>query len=423
MYSLREIEWKEGMAHRIESDDMLAFRMSEGKPWHGIGVPISDDAPDETLFAESGLGKWNPILYDVGIESKKSPGTWKGFDGWKAVVRSDNGKVLSVVTDSYRPVLNRDIWDFFSSFCSETGAHLSTAGSLCNGRRVWALAKLPNSFTLGERDRTDMYVCLSTGHDASFATQADLTTIRVVCHNTLDATRGRAGKAGDGARFGRFRLTHLGRWTPSTVRQAQRVMRDAITALEFQHERAMRLYETRVDGDVQRAYLAELFAPEIIQGILEGRWGNKPVKLDDAIAETQAEAGRRVIESLTLSDATEQAEVGQRVLECIVDGLNHRVVRTELARKHSYQEVSSLLGKTPGFPESRGTLWDTANTVTYWADHVRGRDASAAIESALWGQSRDLKVSAMSLADQYFSRITGQPVEVVESPNNSLIDF
>lgn len=394
------------MAHRIEKDDTMAYRMGEGKPWHGLGIPVSDVMDDEQFFAQSGLGEWDPMLYEIGMESKRQPGLYRKLDGWRAVVRSDSGKPLGVVSKDYRLVRNRDIWDFFRAFCAETGARMSTAGSLCGGRRVWGLAKLDKSFTLpGTKDKTDMYVCLSTGHDGAFATQADLTTVRVVCHNTLDATRGMRAKGGEGEKYGRFRMVHLSEWTPAAAKRARNAMQAASAALEYQHERAERLYAARVDEGVQRAYVAELFAPEIVKGILEGKWGNRPVNLMTAVTESHAEAGRRVLDTLTLGDEREQADAGKRVIECLVEGMNTRRVRAELEAKRSYQRVVELLGRTPGADEVRGTMWDAANTVTYWVDHERGRDASAAIESALWGQGRELKVRAMEVADRYSQTI------------------
>jgi hypothetical protein len=58
-----------------------------------------------------------------------------------AIVREDINYPLSVVGGAYEPFQNSDLFDFIGRFCRDTGSSIETAGSLRNGRTVWALAK------------------------------------------------------------------------------------------------------------------------------------------------------------------------------------------------------------------------------------------------------------------------------------------
>ena len=180
------------MAHKLENDARMAYRVSGGHPWHinetkDLCVGIQDEATDLDLFQASGLAGWKVIRMPLLVQGMHQT---RPFNGYKALVRSTDGKELGVCTNDYTPVQNDQIWEFFRKFCSEGGMRLETAGSLCGGKKVWGCAKIAGqSFTINGNDTTDMYATFSTGHEPSYATQADVTGIRVVCYNTLSMAR------------------------------------------------------------------------------------------------------------------------------------------------------------------------------------------------------------------------------------------
>ena len=64
-----------------------------------------------------------------------------------------------------------------------------TAGSLADGKRVWMLAKMPDTRVLD--DVVEPYLCLTNGHDGFSSLKVCMTPVRVVCQNTLNmALRG-----------------------------------------------------------------------------------------------------------------------------------------------------------------------------------------------------------------------------------------
>tara|TARA_R100000482_G_C5084753_1_gene127828 strand:- start:193 stop:864 length:672 start_codon:yes stop_codon:yes gene_type:complete len=62
---------------------------------------------------------------------------------------------------------------------------MHTAGSLDNGRNVWVLAKVKESFSILGDDQVDSYLLFSNPHKYGKAIDVRFTPIRVVCNNTL----------------------------------------------------------------------------------------------------------------------------------------------------------------------------------------------------------------------------------------------
>ena len=105
------------------------------------------------------------------------------ISNYKANVRSSDGKVLGVVSDRYKIVQNAEAFEFTDSLIGGE-VHYETAGSLNGGKKIWLLAKLPDTEIAG--DKTEPYLCFSNTHDGSGAIRVCMTPIRVVCNNTLN---------------------------------------------------------------------------------------------------------------------------------------------------------------------------------------------------------------------------------------------
>ncbi|HVK11031.1 MAG TPA: DUF932 domain-containing protein [Gemmataceae bacterium] len=71
-------------------------------------------------------------------------------------------------------------------------ARLTTAGSLCEGRRVWVMAEIGDFLTIVKGDEVRRFVLLSNSHDGTQSVRVGLPPIRVVCANTLAMAHGDA---------------------------------------------------------------------------------------------------------------------------------------------------------------------------------------------------------------------------------------
>lgn len=173
------------MAHEIAKTAAGADAMAYvgETPWHGLGAKLDENASLETWAEASGL---NFELDMVPVQN----GTIT-VPKRKIVYRKDTEVGLSVVSDNYKLVQPIEVLNFFAGYV-EGAAKLETAGVLHDGKRYWAMAKLDGEIDIAG-DISKPYILLSSSCDGSLATQARLTTVRVVCNNTLSmATQGRA---------------------------------------------------------------------------------------------------------------------------------------------------------------------------------------------------------------------------------------
>lgn len=186
------------MAHELDLTRQEAAIAYVGDvPWHGLGHRLSADADLETWIKQAQLD------YEV-LSSRMAYypeadgdnlGAPKAYPNRTALYRSDNFAPLSVVSDRYKVVQPREVMEFFKDVASDNSLKLETAGALKGGATYWALARLDDSLSVAKDDIVLPYVLLATSCDGSMATTATLTSVRVVCMNTLSYARSQAKNA------------------------------------------------------------------------------------------------------------------------------------------------------------------------------------------------------------------------------------
>lgn len=149
-------------------------------PWHGLGVPVSNDLTPAQMMEKAGV--------DWSVQECESFVDFNGeriSTGQKALVRSTDGKVLTNVGKDWNPVQNEQAFEFFSEYVFAGDMEMHTAGSLKDGQMVWALAKVKDSFDLFGGDTVESYLLFSNPHQYGKSIDVRFTPIRVVCNNTL----------------------------------------------------------------------------------------------------------------------------------------------------------------------------------------------------------------------------------------------
>lgn len=171
------------MAHELEMINgvaQMAYRKSNGLPWHGLGTPVDDDMTPREMMVAAGLN-WEvnkvPTFIDVNGERIET--------GQEALVRSSDNKILTQVGPGWNPVQNQEAFDFFSDFVSAGDMVMDTAGSLKDGQIVWALADVRDGFSLFNGDEVRGYLLFSNPHQYGKAIDIKFVMERVVCNNTL----------------------------------------------------------------------------------------------------------------------------------------------------------------------------------------------------------------------------------------------
>ena len=183
------------MSHEIDLTAGRAAVFTVGTPpWHGLGTTVASAVTSQEAIGLAGLD-WLVEQWPVSAIAPDGTAT-KPTGRFLANVRSDTRTMLGVVSNKYRPFQNHEAFTFADAIVGEGQAKYETAGGLREGRRVWMLLRLPNELKVGTGDTLRPYLLLFNSHDASSPLRAVLTTIRVVCQNTLNLAMGLAGNDG-----------------------------------------------------------------------------------------------------------------------------------------------------------------------------------------------------------------------------------
>ena len=173
------------MTHLIET---MAY--ANEVPWHGLGNNINADSTIEDWQRQSGLD-WTvskrPVMFNAPDHQRMEFGgsPLSVFKDKFVLARDTDNTPFSVVSDRYKPVQPKDVLEFFRDLIATHGMTIETAGSLKDGKRIWALAKTGDAHKVLGSDLVDSYLLLATSYDLTFSTLAQFTSVRVVCNNTL----------------------------------------------------------------------------------------------------------------------------------------------------------------------------------------------------------------------------------------------
>jgi len=237
------------MAHMVET---MAY--AGQVPWHGLGVPVSNDLTPVQMMEKAGLD-WTvkEVESYIFFNGKNKP------TGLKSLVRETDGKILTNVGENWKPVQNETAFEFFSEFVMAGDMEMHTAGSLKDGQMVWALAKVKSDFELFGGDRVESYLLFSNPHQYGKSIDVRFTPIRVVCNNTLTLSLDQ--KAEKSVRIG-----HRVEFDPSSVKEALGI---AAKKLNTYKDMAEFLGKKRFTTDSYIEYLNAVFprtADKKVQG-------------------------------------------------------------------------------------------------------------------------------------------------------------
>lgn len=279
------------MAHDLEmlanGQASMAYNLSEGLPWHGLGNSVEGTMTAEECITLAGLD-W---------EVEKEPAERKGVvvpdKYW--MVRTSDDKVLGGVGKDYKPVQNREAFEFFDNLVDSGDAKYDTAGSLSGGKRIWLAAQIGDDLQVAGQDTHRMYLALLSSHDGSKSLSAITTMVRIVCANTEQmAIRGAKTS---------WSMTHR-----QTLEGRVIEARDALK-LSFKYREAFdmemqKLISVKVSVDQFRAIMTDVLPPQKRQleknlTVLTGIYENSKTINDTGIGGTGMGAYNAVTEWLT----------------------------------------------------------------------------------------------------------------------------
>ena len=307
-------------------------------PWHREGVKVGRPLTVDEALDAGGL-EWS-----VGTEPITTAHTNLGTDKRRALVRWERGEpvaVVGVVHDGFRPLQNRDGAETFDGIFGHGQPIYHTGGYLGQGEVVWLQAALPQTIHLGDDDPVECYALYANSHDGSRAITMALTTVRVVCQNTLKMALHERGTAN--YRFSQRHQISPGRLAEQATDYWQ-AMLDAI-------ERTRHAYQKLAMVECHRDAFAAL--------------------LDHVVPPPRKPAAGASQASLTRY---------QRRLAEVHD------VRSRIERLREG-------GRGADLPSAQGTLWGALNAFTEYYDHHAELEGSR-LAYGLLGQGAALKQKA-----------------------------
>jgi phage/plasmid-like protein (TIGR03299 family) len=196
------------MAHEVEQ---MAY--AGAVPWHGLGTELSADTSIEEWIVQAGLD-WevskHPVLFNTD-PTNFGNSTTHTFKNKFVLARNTDNRPYAVVSSRYKPVQPKQILEHFRDLVANYGMTIETAGSLRDGQRVWAMARTNDAHKVMGVDEIKGYLMLATSYDLTFSTLAYLTSVRVVCNNTLQASFGDM--------VGRISVPHFKEFNSEDVKQ------------------------------------------------------------------------------------------------------------------------------------------------------------------------------------------------------------
>jgi len=327
------------MSHELEIIDGEAQMAYVGQvPWHGLCTELEPGATPLEMMKAAGLD-WEvrklPAFYQL------EDGTFVRAGKKEALLRNTDDKFMDIVSENWNEIQNLPVFEFFNEYCDQGGLTMETAGSLKDGKIVWALAKTTNTFSiLKGRDEVQQYILLSNPHQFGQSMDARIVQTRVVCNNTFAVAMGEEAKIG-------ISVDHRSEFDPEAVKAA---LVDAAEKANTFKEMSSFLATKRYTDEDLFNYFNQVFP----------------------------KSGKA---AMSLEEIMENWRGGDK------DGISRNA-----------KKALELVHTQPGSELGEGTWWQAFNTVTFMTNHVMGHNNGTRMHSTWYGQNKSKAVNALGTA-------------------------
>jgi phage/plasmid-like protein (TIGR03299 family) len=152
--------------------------------WHKLGQRCDSAVNWEQAMSLAGLD-WQVVKnqnYARNPQGKVVP-----VSSYSIFRDIDGAELASNVGEGFTIKQNRECFQFVDDLLQDNGgAHYDSAGALGNGATIWCAVRVPRAdIAVNGEDKSESYLVFTTAHDGSMAHTAALSSVRVVCRNTL----------------------------------------------------------------------------------------------------------------------------------------------------------------------------------------------------------------------------------------------
>ena len=319
-------------------------------PWHGEGLEVPPDLTPYEMMKAAELD-WTVSKRPI-YTTHKPTSEYKIVDGVYAdaelldnpdrfaIVRDSDNTWLGMCSGDYQVIQNERIFDFFQKFSKHAKITMETAGSLRDGKDIFALARLNDNFALPGGDELQPFVLFRQPHEPGYAMNIMDTEIRVVCSNTLQL-------ALRGANIAQYKMSHRLVFDELREEQALKTMGAVYERRAEFKEAAEFLAKTKAkDGQVIE-FISKLYQPKVLEE-------HKPE--DGPLRDGFSSTAKTVYEALATAPGAD-------------------------------------------LKSAQGTWWGAVNAVTFVEDHKRTGDNR--VYNAMFGDASTRKTKALNLAIEY----------------------
>ena len=324
------------------------YKMADGRdsmayigdtPWHKKGQVFLPGDDHETRVKKSGLDfeilEAVPMWLDPNDEIRSDP-------EHKIYYRGDTMESISIVHKSHNLDQPRMVLDFFEEVVESGGMTIESAGSLKNGRVIWALARIGKDFDVYDGVTGDlvvdpmlMYALLASSCDRSLSRTGRLTGTRVICWNTLNyAYQGGVNIV---------KVTHRAKFDEAKQDEVRKGMGLVYDEIDLREKETKAMATASLSKEDAVGFFLTLLSKRNEDGTLD-------------VSEVTAKSMDTLYEAYKTSPGA-------------------------------------------GLPTAKDTLWGAVNAVTYNVDHnPNARSDETRLNNAWFGQGNKMKADAYSLA-------------------------
>lgn len=186
------------MAHMIEDNIDLVYSI-EGTEWHGL-AQVREEITETEFDSLSHEIIESPVTCQVEGQTIELPNhKILVADMRQSRPDLDAGQQfvpLHVPKAGYKVINNRDVINCMKESFAGLDVKITTAGTLEGAKKFFVSVDIGDSDLIINKDNFKAYVNFITGHDGTLAMTAYDSLIRIVCMNTLMASRSAAGEVG-----------------------------------------------------------------------------------------------------------------------------------------------------------------------------------------------------------------------------------